>query len=147
MKTCDARIAHVIGKPAIDSLYLNLFIVTADLYQRGVKCWAMLAVDTLANYSSAVQKRRGLLLLDFPTEALLRGLFHPHHRTDASVYPCGWMAERGVDFIMESLSRLPMHLPQWLAVHLPQWRGPRHGDLGGLAFYILPPAVNSWGRW
>ena len=32
------------------------------------------------------------------------------------------MAERGVDFIMEILSRLPMHLPQWLAVHLPQWR-------------------------
>ena len=94
MKTYDARIAHVIGKPAIDSLYLNLFIVTADLYQRGVKCWAMLAVDTLANYSSAVRKRRGLLLLDFPTEALLRGLSYPHHRTDALVYPCyGWQSE------------------------------------------------------
>jgi hypothetical protein len=31
MKTYDARITHVIGKPAIDSLYLNLIIVTADL--------------------------------------------------------------------------------------------------------------------
>ena len=68
MKTYDARIAQVIGKPAIDFLYLNLFIVTADHYQRGVKCWAMLAVDPLANYASAVQKRRGLLLWDFPTE-------------------------------------------------------------------------------
>ena len=86
----------MIGKPAIDSLYLNIFIVTADLIQRGVKCWTMLAVDTLANYSSAVRKRRGLLLLDFPAEALLRGLSHPHHRTDASVYSCVWMAERGV---------------------------------------------------
>ena len=94
MKTYDALIMHVIDKPAIDSLYLNLFIVTADFSQRGIKCWAMLAVDTLANYSSAVRKRRGLLLLVFPTDALLRGLSYPHHRTDASVYPCyGWQSE------------------------------------------------------
>ena len=61
----DARIAHVIGKPAIDSLYLNLFIVTADLYQRGVKCWAMLAVDTLANYSSACKSGGGYFCWTF----------------------------------------------------------------------------------
>jgi hypothetical protein len=121
---CDRQTGYRLPLP--ESLHRH-----GGFYQRGVKCWAMLAVDTLANYSSAVRKRRGLLLLDFPTEALLRGLSYPHHRTDASVYPCVWMAERGVDFIMEMLSRLPVHLPQWLAVHLPQWRGPRHGDLGG----------------
>ena len=75
--------------PPLQSLHRH-----GGFFLEEVKCWAMLAVDTLVNYSSAVRKRRGLLLLDFPTDALLRGLSYPHHRTDASVYPCyGWQSE------------------------------------------------------
>ena len=63
----------MVGKPPIDFLYLNLIIIiTADPCQKGVQCWTMLSVDTLANFSSAVRKRRWLLLLDLPTESQLR---------------------------------------------------------------------------
>ena len=62
----------MVGKPAIDFLYLNLIIITADPCQKGVQCWTMLSVDTLAKFSSAVRKRRWPLLLDFPTESQLR---------------------------------------------------------------------------
>ena len=84
---CDRQTGNRLPPP--ESLHRH-----GGFYQEEVKCWAMLAVDTLANYSSAVRKRRGLLLLVFPTDALLRGLSYPHHKTDKSVYPCyGWQSE------------------------------------------------------
>ena len=58
LKTSNAMITQVVGGPAFDFLYLNLILITADPCLKGVRCWTMLSVDTLANFSSAVRKRR-----------------------------------------------------------------------------------------